>query len=55
MLVITSRNPANTPPRKFAVKHGFSVNRQFSGHGIGRHFHQPPWIYHYCVLVQQRT
>ncbi|WVR07078.1 methionine aminopeptidase, type I [Kwoniella sp. DSM 27419] len=30
----------------FAKRHGFSVNSQFSGHGIGKRFHQPPWIFH---------
>ncbi|WVF71491.1 methionine aminopeptidase, type I [Kwoniella sp. CBS 6097] len=30
----------------FARRHGFSVNAQFSGHGIGKRFHQPPWIFH---------
>ncbi|KAH0840301.1 hypothetical protein J3R83DRAFT_1311 [Lanmaoa asiatica] len=24
----------------------YSVCNSFSGHGIGRFFHQPPWIYH---------
>lgn len=31
----------------FAERHGFSVNTQFGGHGIGRHFHMPPWIQHH--------
>ncbi|WVW83950.1 methionine aminopeptidase, type I [Kwoniella bestiolae CBS 10118] len=30
----------------FAKRHGFSVNGQFSGHGIGKVFHRPPWIFH---------
>ncbi|WVN88357.1 methionine aminopeptidase, type I [Cryptococcus depauperatus CBS 7841] len=30
----------------FAKQHGFSVNTQVSGHGIGKRFHQPPWIFH---------
>ncbi|WWC70025.1 methionine aminopeptidase, type I [Kwoniella pini CBS 10737] len=30
----------------FARQHGFSVNGQFSGHGIGNVFHKPPWIFH---------
>ncbi|TYJ55985.1 methionine aminopeptidase, type I [Cryptococcus floricola] len=30
----------------FASRHGFSVNTQVSGHGIGKRFHQPPWIFH---------
>ncbi|OCF74587.1 methionine aminopeptidase, type I [Kwoniella mangroviensis CBS 8886] len=29
-----------------AKRHGFSVNGQFSGHGIGNVFHRPPWIFH---------
>jgi methionyl aminopeptidase len=33
--------------RAFAEKYKFSVNEQFTGHGIGRNFHQPPWILHY--------
>jgi len=31
----------------YAKRHGMSVNSQFTGHGIGRKFHQPPWILHY--------
>ncbi|KAI9639743.1 peptidase M24, structural domain-containing protein [Dioszegia hungarica] len=30
----------------FAERHGFSVNSQFGGHGIGRNFHQSPAICH---------
>ncbi|ORY20640.1 peptidase M24, structural domain-containing protein [Naematelia encephala] len=30
----------------FAVSHGFSVNSQLAGHGIGKQFHQLPWIFH---------
>ncbi|KAF8589638.1 methionyl aminopeptidase [Ramaria rubella] len=26
---------------------GYSVNSQFTGHGIGRVFHRPPWILHH--------
>jgi methionyl aminopeptidase len=33
--------------RDFAKRHGFSVNAQFAGHGIGRNFHQSPDICHY--------
>jgi methionyl aminopeptidase len=36
--------------RAFAKKEGFSVNSQFSGHGIGRSFHQKPWILHHREL-----
>ena len=28
-------------------KHGFSVVRQFAGHGIGRHMHEPPQVPNY--------
>ncbi|OWZ60152.1 methionine aminopeptidase, type I [Cryptococcus neoformans c45] len=31
---------------EFSKRHGFSVNSQISGHGIGKVFHQPPWIFH---------
>ncbi|KAK8864436.1 methionine aminopeptidase, type I [Kwoniella newhampshirensis] len=31
---------------EFAKRYRFSVNSQFSGHGIGKRFHQPPWIFH---------
>ncbi|HEX6689682.1 MAG TPA: M24 family metallopeptidase, partial [Burkholderiales bacterium] len=30
-----------------AEKHGFSVVREFCGHGIGRKFHEEPQILHY--------
>ncbi|WOO80831.1 methionine aminopeptidase [Vanrija pseudolonga] len=32
---------------EFTKKNGLGINNQFSGHGIGRRFHQPPWIIHY--------
>jgi methionyl aminopeptidase len=32
---------------KIATQHGCSVNAQFTGHGIGRVFHLPPWILHH--------
>ena len=31
----------------YAEKHGFSVVREFCGHGIGRKFHEEPQILHY--------
>eukprot|EP00842_Homolaphlyctis_polyrhiza_P004931 jgi/Hompol1/5439/HPOL_001933-RA len=31
----------------FARSKGYSVNRDFCGHGIGRHFHQPPLVMHH--------
>lgn len=33
--------------QSFAEKHGFSVVRDFCGHGTGRVFHMPPNVVHY--------
>ena len=33
--------------QKFAEGHGFSVVREFCGHGIGRIFHEEPQVLHY--------
>jgi len=33
--------------QKFAEGHGFSVVREFCGHGIGRQFHEEPQVLHY--------
>ncbi|HMD55213.1 MAG TPA: type I methionyl aminopeptidase [Phycisphaerae bacterium] len=33
--------------QNFAEEHGFSVVREFCGHGIGRRFHEDPQILHY--------
>ena len=33
--------------QKFAEGHGFSVVREFCGHGIGRVFHEEPQVLHY--------
>jgi methionyl aminopeptidase len=33
--------------QRFAEGHGFSVVREFCGHGIGRHFHEEPQVLHY--------
>ncbi len=33
--------------QRFAEGHGFSVVREFCGHGIGRQFHEEPQILHY--------
>ncbi len=33
--------------QKFAEGHGFSVVREFCGHGIGRSFHEEPQVLHY--------
>ena len=32
--------------QKFAESHGFSVVREFCGHGIGRRLHEEPQILH---------
>ncbi len=36
-----------------AHREGFSVVRQFCGHGIGKIFHMPPIIYH-CGQTRER-
>ena len=33
--------------QKFAESHGFSVVREFCGHGIGAQFHEEPQVLHY--------
>ena len=33
--------------QSFAESHGFSVVRDFCGHGIGRRFHEPPSVMHF--------
>ena len=33
--------------QQFAENHGFSVVREFCGHGIGRNFHEDPQVLHY--------
>lgn len=33
--------------QQFAEEAGFSVVREFCGHGIGRHFHEEPQVLHY--------
>lgn len=33
--------------QEYAEKHGYSVVREFCGHGIGREFHEPPQVLHY--------
>ena len=33
--------------QRFAESHGFSVVREFCGHGIGRKFHEEPQVLHY--------
>jgi methionyl aminopeptidase len=36
-----------TATREIASRAGLSSSPVFCGHGIGRHFHQPPLIHHY--------
>jgi methionyl aminopeptidase len=33
---------------ELAMKNGFSVSEELSGHGIGKEFHSLPLIYHHC-------
>ena len=33
--------------QKFAESHGYSVVREFCGHGVGRNFHEEPQVLHY--------
>ncbi len=33
--------------QRHAESHGFSVVREFCGHGIGQHFHEEPQVLHY--------
>ncbi|MFA6314427.1 MAG: M24 family metallopeptidase, partial [Sterolibacterium sp.] len=33
--------------QKHAESHGYSVVREFCGHGIGRNFHEEPQVLHY--------
>jgi len=33
--------------QSYAEEHGFSVVREFCGHGIGRKFHEEPQVLHY--------
>ena len=33
--------------QKYAESHGYSVVREYCGHGIGRRFHEEPHILHY--------
>lgn len=33
--------------QKFAEEHGFSIVREFCGHGIGQKFHEEPQVLHY--------
>lgn len=35
--------------QKYAEKNGYSVVREFCGHGIGRSFHEDPQVLHYGV------
>lgn len=40
---------------EFAREHGFSVVREYQGHGIGREFHQEPGVPHYPVRSAARV
>jgi methionyl aminopeptidase len=40
--------------QSFASKAGYSVVREYQGHGIGRDFHQEPGVPHYPVLASNR-
>ena len=33
--------------QRYAENHGYSVVREFCGHGIGRKFHEDPQVLHY--------
>lgn len=33
--------------QQHAEKHGFSVVRDITGHGVGVEFHEEPWVYHF--------
>lgn len=35
---------------RYAMLRGYSVVQQFTGHGVGLAFHEPPHIYHICEL-----
>ncbi len=32
---------------KYANEHGYSVVREFCGHGVGLSIHEQPWVYHF--------
>jgi methionyl aminopeptidase len=34
----------------YVEKHGYSVVREFTGHGLGREFHTPPTVFHHVTL-----
>eukprot|EP01135_Chromosphaera_perkinsii_P003699 Nk52_evm17s252 gene=Nk52_evmTU17s252 len=36
---------------RIASKHGFSICRDFAGHGIGRKFHTEPFIFHHANKI----
>lgn len=40
--------------QKYAHNAGYSVVREYQGHGIGREFHQDPGIPHFPVLTSKR-
>ncbi len=39
----------------FVERHRFSVVRDFCGHGIGRHFHEPPNVLHFGRPAKARS
>jgi len=42
-------NDISTAVQKHVEKHGFSVVRQFVGHGIGKELHEGPEVPNYCI------
>ncbi len=45
--ICTSVNHIGHTIQQFAEGHGFSIVREFCGHGIGRQFHEEPQVLHY--------
>jgi methionine aminopeptidase len=37
---------------EFVREEGFSVNRQFTGHGVGKRFHSQPWVLHHRASLR---
>ena len=40
---------------KHAKKHGYSVVREYCGHGVGARFHEPPQVLHYATDLPSPT
>lgn len=36
-------------------RYGYSINEQFTGHGVGKVFHRPPWILHFSKFVKLKS